>query len=121
MIYNDGFKMNNSGRVIVCPKCGNEEFQKNTDFCRICGTMVYNKCEGEWDSTNEMLITHNNPGNARYCETCGKPTYFYEQKLLSPWTEYIGEEAQCCMEPLSDDDMFTEVAAGEGEDGLPFR
>lgn len=73
------------------------------------------------DSTSEMLITHNNPGNAGYCETCGKPTYFYEQKLPSDWTEYIGEEIEDCIESLSDDDMFSEAAVGEREDGLPFR
>jgi len=28
-----------------------------------------------------------NTGNARFCEMCGKPTYYYEKGLLQPWQE----------------------------------
>lgn len=31
---------------------------------------------------------HNNPINARFCEICGKPTYFFSKKILVPHTEY---------------------------------
>ncbi|MEL7566271.1 MAG: hypothetical protein AAGU27_15495 [Dehalobacterium sp.] len=34
--------------------------------------------------------THANPGNARFCEMCDRPTYFYEKGWLKPWQE-IGD------------------------------
>ncbi|MDJ0304747.1 hypothetical protein [Dehalobacter sp.] len=87
MIYNDGFQMNKNDQVVICPKCKNEEFSSKSEFCRICGTRVYNKCEGDWDDRDQYLIQHNCPGNARFCESCGKPTYFLTENYLKPWDQ----------------------------------
>lgn len=87
MIYNDGFKMNKNDQVVYCPKCKNEEFTAHSEFCRICGTRVYNKCEGEWSDYHQALYQHNCPGNARFCENCGKPTYFLTENYLKPWEQ----------------------------------
>ena len=82
MFYNDGVEIDRKGRVLICPNCKNEEFSDKADFCRVCGTSLYNKCAGEWDDSAEYYEVHNNPGNARFCETCGKPTLFYELGFL---------------------------------------
>ena len=95
MLYNDGVKMDDNMRVTFCPKCNNEQFSSDVQFCRICGFLVYNWCEGEatYDTYGnyEETIKHKNPGNARFCETCGKPTVFLQERVLLPYDE-IQEE-----------------------------
>lgn len=92
MIYNDGFTMDENNRVTECPQCGNEEFSSEAIFCRICGSVLYNSCEGEdiydFNGNFDHKEVHNNPGNARFCETCGKPTSFFKLKYLKPFTEF---------------------------------
>jgi Zn-dependent peptidase ImmA (M78 family) len=93
MQYNDGVAYDEDTlRVNICPVCNNEQFSSNAEFCRICGTNLYNKCEGDmdYDMNNEPYYRnqHNNPSNARFCEICGKPTYFFSKKILVPHTEY---------------------------------
>ena len=98
MIYNDGFEMDDNLRVRECPNCGNEQFSERADFCRICGTSLFNTCEGtdvfddygNFDHHEE----HNNPGNARYCELCGKPTAFFKNGFLKPFKEVKGASVQ---------------------------
>lgn len=92
MFYTDGVEIDENERVILCPKCKNEEFSAEAEFCRICGTGLYNKCEGEWDGFNNIYKgQHNNPGNARFCEICGKPTLFFQQGFLKDWEEVQAE------------------------------
>ena len=124
MIYNDGFQMNKDDQVLICPKCKNDEFSPRSEFCRICGARVYNKCEGEYDN-DQYLVQHNSPGNTRFCEICGKLTYFFTEKFLKPW-----DNAQMID---NDEDYFStknEVAAASDgfktsepiadDDDLPF-
>lgn len=114
MFYNDGVEIDENVRVILCPKCKNEEFSVKADFCRICGTGLYNKCEGEWDSYNNCFDQHNNPGNARFCEICGKPTLFFKQGFLKKW-----EEAQFhLMEEQNNND--NDLGTGEDVPDIPF-
>lgn len=91
MFYNDGFGMDENMRVKECPYCGNEEFSDKAEFCRICGTQLFNICEGEdifdYNGNYSHHEDHKNLGNARFCEVCGKPTFFYRRKLLKPFTE----------------------------------
>ncbi|MBO5571073.1 MAG: hypothetical protein J6A79_19425 [Clostridia bacterium] len=91
MFYNDGFEMDENFRVKECPKCGNEEFSDEAGFCRICGTALFNACAGEdiYDYNGDFNHheDHKNPGNARFCEICGKPTFFFSEKFLKPFTE----------------------------------
>ncbi|MCR4437317.1 MAG: hypothetical protein QHH10_14380 [Peptococcaceae bacterium] len=96
MIYKDGYPMDENLRVTRCPLCENEEFSKKAEYCRICGTGLYNRCEGEWDRFANDEVYHYNPGNARYCETCGKPTYFLTKGLLEPWDK--AKEKMLCEE-----------------------
>ena len=46
MIYNDGYETDENLKFVRCPKCGNEEYSQNAQYCRICGFSVYNECEG---------------------------------------------------------------------------
>lgn len=127
MKYEKGYAVDNNMRVIECPKCQNEVFSHNALYCKLCGTKLFNKCAGtpEYDGYgNEVdTIYHNNPGNARYCETCGEPTYFLNEGFLKPWEEEKADlEAFSEME-LGEPDNLDEVPAPvviEDEDELPF-
>ena len=79
MFYDDGFSLNGSMRVVACPMCNNEQFSGHAQFCMICGFPVHNACTGREG--------HRNPGNARFCETCGAETLFSTKGLLQPYEE----------------------------------
>lgn len=105
MFYKDGFDLDSRERVILCPNCSNEEFSDKACHCRICGIELYNFCEGYYDNDLQEHIKHKNPGNARFCEICGAPTYFFKENFLKKW-----EDAKKEIEPnLSDgtNDYFT--------------
>ena len=92
MKYDDGVKMNEDSRITECPTCRNEEFSDRAEYCRICGFLLYNRCEGYHEGGyHDEVITHNCPGNARYCETCGRPTEFLTKGILLPW-ENVGKK-----------------------------
>lgn len=108
MIYNDGFDVDNNLRFIKCPKCGNEEYSVDAKFCKICGFPAYNECEGspEYDSFGNVIdfSIHQNVGNARYCEYCGKSTTLLKEKLLKPYSEV--QAIQNDEDPLDFEDSF---------------
>lgn len=108
MIYNDGFETDENLRFVKCPRCGNEEFSSDAKFCRICGLPVFNECEGsqEFDSFgNVTSFYHRNPGNARYCEQCGKPTMLYKETLLKPYKDvYANTQGELSSIPFSIED-----------------
>ena len=128
MIYNDGFTMDENIRVTKCPQCGNEEFSSEAIYCRICGSTLYNSCEGEdiydYNGNFDHRKVHNNPGNARFCETCGKPTSFFTLKYLKPFNEFQGDSverflSQATTSVTNGDAAVTTIPAVE-EDELPF-
>lgn len=96
--YDDGVLMNDEFRVLKCPKCGNEEFSDEAQFCRICGLRAYNRCKGEHEDDGYGnfigMHYHNNHSNARYCETCGQPTEFLEEGILTAWDNNHHEEKE---------------------------
>lgn len=116
MIYNDGFQMDDNLRVTRCPKCGNEQFDDDAEYCRICGTPLFNICEGqeEWDNYGNVIdrTYHRNYGNSRFCERCGKPTGYFKLKLLRPYDEVEEQYKKQYSEIHSLDDIDT--------DDLPF-
>jgi hypothetical protein len=63
--------------------------QLSGDKCCVCGTYIFNYCTDFLSGTGDC--TYANPGNYRYCEMCGKPTYFYKRWLLRKWDEELGE------------------------------
>ena len=86
MIYNDGVALDTNMRVVICPRCRNEEFSERVWHCRICGLHLYNECEGD-HGFNGSGDQHNNPGNARFCEICGTKTRFFVEGLLKAWDD----------------------------------
>ncbi|WIF95096.1 hypothetical protein [Caminicella sporogenes] len=123
MYYKDGYSMDENLRVIKCPRCGNEEFSSEAVYCRICGTMLFNYCQGEWnDYRQEWSWEHKNPGNARFCEICGKPTYFGMEKLLLDWEDVKVNSEEDAFPDFNefDGDIFDETAAVDEDEEIPF-
>lgn len=91
MIYNDGYELEENGRAHVCPVCENEEMSEGTNYCRICGTYLINECPDiiNYDFNGNEYLQHKGcgvvPGNARYCEICGRETTFYKNRILEDW------------------------------------
>lgn len=128
MIYNDGFPMDANLRITKCPKCGNEQFSEEAEFCRICGTSLYNYCEGEdiYDYNGEFNHheTHKNYGNARFCEKCGKPTLFFKEKFLFPYDEVRDESVERYLKSdsiaISGNTVMVIAENDKDSDDLPF-
>lgn len=88
MKYENKYPMDENIRVLLCPRCDNEEFSENAVFCRICGEKLFNHCDGgEWNDWLKEYEPHKNYGNARFRETCGKPTYFSKNGYLVDFEE----------------------------------
>lgn len=97
MIYNDGVEIDDKRRVVKCPCCNNAQFTDDARFCRICGQLLFNCCEGSWDEDangygNGDTVFHNNPGNARFCEICGKKTQYFIDGFLKPWGDVFNND-----------------------------
>jgi len=97
LLYND-YVLDQEMRVVVCPKCSNEEVSGN--YCKICGIYLFNVCTGidlneypnfehentRWDRLNEGC-EEPLEGNARFCSSCGSTSSFFEERVLKPWGE----------------------------------
>ena len=101
MVYSDGVPYDKTTmKVKKCPRCGNEEFSDSSDYCRICGTNLFNLCEGEpsYNQKNGEYIgpsnQHKNPSNARFCEKCGKPTVYYKTKILKDFVAVLNPQCE---------------------------
>lgn len=86
-----GIELDQNKRVVQCPKCCNEVHSEQAKFCKICGTLLYNLCNGikVYDPFGNIVeyIDHINDGNARFCAECGSKTTFYKQEFLKDWKE----------------------------------
>ena len=82
-----------------------EEMGEDAEYCRICGSPLFNLCEGEeiydFNGNYEGLEQHKNFGNARFCEKCGKPTTYFKLKFLVPFNEF--------QQTIDDDDVPVRV------------
>jgi ribosomal protein L40E len=78
-------------RFVVCPQCGNSDFSEHAKYCKICGLYLYNECSNQREKRIRDCGARN-PGDARYCEHCGRPTYLYRKGLLRRWNEENGVE-----------------------------
>lgn len=136
MIYNDGYELDENGRALKCPVCGNTEIgqDENEQYCIICGTYLVNKCTHDYNEYNNFsgelikpVCGRIVPGNARYCPYCGSETTFYKNKLLMPWKDaqklIEAEEEMQALEdeaaPTIDDTEINEDIVID-EDTLPF-
>jgi len=93
--YPDQIPMDRYNRVILCPFCKKPIGNGTFDRCLTCGTYIFNLCSSffmdDVNAANSVVngnaCANSNPGNARFCEICGKPTYFYVKGWLDPWQE----------------------------------
>ena len=69
-----------TGRVIRCPVCANEEFSESARFCRICGTPLFNSCADRSGRCGRAA----HPG-ALYCAFCGGETEYARRGILPDW------------------------------------
>ncbi|HHV13961.1 MAG TPA: hypothetical protein GXX75_27215 [Clostridiales bacterium] len=128
MIYDDGFAMDVNLRVTQCPKCGNEQFSNEAEFCRICGVSLYNLCEGEdiydYNGKFDHHEEHKNSGNARFCEKCGRPTYFFKEAFLLPYDdvreEYVERYLKANPTAISGNTVMVLTGVSDDNDDLPF-
>ena len=80
MHYTDGYQVDESGRGIPCPRCGNSHYKDGDEHCRNCGMFLYNCC------TNEFCDVGNvSDGSSRYCYSCGSQTTFLSSGSLNDW------------------------------------
>lgn len=65
-----GGERNKFQRITVCPVCGNQEFNQNAKYCKICGSPIYSIC------TNRRCNFSKKPLflNSKYCKNCGSET-----------------------------------------------
>lgn len=86
IIYPTNIQMDRYKRVLSCPVCRTGRFNSSGDRCDRCGTYIFNYCISYFDdNSNECSFA--NVGNSRFCEMCGKPSYYNEKGLLQPWYE----------------------------------
>lgn len=57
-----------NGRAITCPRCGNDSHSAIAMYCSECAFPLFNMCSGE--------ERHKNVPSAKYCEMCGAQTYW---------------------------------------------
>jgi len=89
MIY-DGVSIDENGRAIECPKCGNEQIIKG-EYCKICGVHVVNRCDRSYYDHGQLIIECGElaEGNARYCTECGHETTFFKNGILKDWEDEL--------------------------------
>lgn len=91
-----------SGRAVVCARCGSEIVWPEGDYCMICGAPVFNHCactekisetgynysDGPCDAERVL------PSGARFCPYCGNETTYFQDGLLRPWQEELREQQE---------------------------
>jgi ribosomal protein L37E len=82
--YPDEVKMDSFKRALVCPKCLRDISHIRGDKCTYCKTYMFNFCS-EFLNNSAHECSYANPGYARYCEMCGRPTYYYKRSYLADW------------------------------------
>lgn len=90
MYYNDGPEMDENMRITKCPRCSNEVFDEDADYCQICGLPLYNYCLGEpiyddYGNIDDRGPRHKNKGNARFCKYCGCETTYLDEGVLKKY------------------------------------
>ena len=71
-------------RADRCPICDTDLQKVPGDACPLCRLCIFNDCSSYYEGDP---CGHINPGNHRYCEVCGKPTYYFVKKVLRAWDE----------------------------------
>lgn len=82
--YPDLIRLDRYKRALACPLCGMDLRDNKGERCSLCGTLIFNFCISY---LRDGSCSFANPGNARFCEMCGRPSYYYEKGYIGPWQE----------------------------------
>lgn len=89
--YKDGVELDEFGRALTCPQCGNEDIGVLEKFCELCGASLYQRCCGCSSLDDKTSDTEGCDiklsGRARFCTKCGSITTFYKFGYLKDWQE----------------------------------
>lgn len=77
--YPEEIPMDRYKRVICCPHCHADGNFASGDCCNKCGTYIFNYCS---NYLNGGSCSYASNGNHRYCEICGRTTYFLEKGFI---------------------------------------
>ena len=88
--YPDEYPADAFKRALVCPKCHKDIRHITGENCVFCGTCIFNFCS-EFFSKAGNGCTYANPGYARFCEMCGKPTCYNEMNCLRDWRDIYND------------------------------
>lgn len=84
LYYPEAKPMDRYKRVEYCPKCNNQIKAGSGEICSVCSTYIFNFCTSYFEDNSEEC-SYANPGNCRFCEMCGKPTYYNTNGFLKSW------------------------------------
>jgi Zn-dependent peptidase ImmA (M78 family) len=88
IFYPKEIKTDRYKRVVSCPLCHSSKIDASGERCGICGTYIFNYCTSYFEN-GRGDCSNANSGNARFCESCGRPTYYYQKGLLRQWQEAL--------------------------------
>ncbi len=80
-------------RTLICPSCNRDLSNITGERCHKCGTYIFNFCS-DFFHQDDGDCSYANHGNARYCEMCGKPTYYFEKGHIRAWQDALYSEFQ---------------------------
>ena len=90
--YPEEIKLDNYKRVYTCPLCRSAKVNTSGERCSICGTYIFNFCTSYFEGIRDECSCVNS-GNARFCEMCGRPTYYYQKGFLQQWREALDQSS----------------------------
>ena len=80
----------NTNRVKV-PTMPEQKDSLLITYCRICGLPLVNNCIQSIGMISGTAIADpENPTGLRFCEQCGEPTVYFQNKLLKTYREIQG-------------------------------
>lgn len=114
------------GKFVICPKCGNGDFSKHALYCKMCGTYLFNECLNQPNDYDNGYCGKRNPGDARHCEYCGNETYLLKKGLIKSWEQIVAESGDI-QEGINEGSHFdpppekpTDRPIDISDDDLPF-
>lgn len=89
--YQEEYENDSEWKMIRCPVCHKTTESDYGTNCPACDTPLFNECR-ESSLIRKIFLRkrstiHKNAGNARYCETCGKETLFYQSLYLQDYED----------------------------------
>lgn len=87
-----------------CKRCGHTYEEKNK-FCTRCGAPVQNRCTFNGGLLDDPCTKVNSP-HAAFCESCGSPTLFYKEGLITSPFKVMKKEQKIDLINIEDMDSL---------------